>query len=65
MIHFDASRAKHQTTERNRYSLLACMDNGHVMRAFFKNIPNNWPIWADGEKNCGLFPIELSCVPSS
>ena len=23
MIHFDASRAKHQTTERNRYSLLA------------------------------------------
>ena len=23
------------------------MDNGHVMRAFVKNIPNNWPIWAD------------------
>ena len=24
------------------------MDNGHVMRFFFKNILNNWPIWADG-----------------
>ena len=23
------------------------MDNGHVKMAFFKNIPNNWPIWAD------------------
>ena len=23
-------------------------DNGHVMRAFLKNITNNWPIWADG-----------------
>ena len=23
MIHFDASRAKHQSTERNRYSLVA------------------------------------------
>ena len=24
------------------------MDNGNVMMPFFKNIPNNWPIWADG-----------------
>ena len=25
------------------------MDNGHVMRAFFKNsIPNNWPILVNG-----------------
>jgi hypothetical protein len=25
------------------------MDNGHVIRTFFKNIPNNWRlIWADG-----------------
>ena len=24
------------------------MDNGHVIRTVFKNIPNNWPIWADG-----------------
>ena len=24
------------------------MDNGHAMRDSFKNIPNNWPIWADG-----------------
>ena len=23
-------------------------DNGHVMRVIFLNIPNNWPIWADG-----------------
>ena len=22
------------------------MNNGNVMRALFKNIPNNWPIWA-------------------
>ena len=22
-------------------------DNGHVMRAFFKNITKIWPIWAD------------------
>ena len=22
-------------------------DHGHVMRAFFKNITNSWPIWAD------------------
>ena len=36
------------------------MDNGHVMRTFFKNVPNKWPIW-------GLwfiwgtyvFPVEL------
>ena len=26
------------------------MDNGHVMTAFFENIPNNWPILADGPK---------------
>ena len=26
------------------------MNNGHLMRAFFKNIPNNLPIWADGPK---------------
>ena len=26
---------------------LCTMDNGHVMRAIFKNIPNNWPTWAD------------------
>ena len=24
------------------------MDKGHVMTAFFKNVPNNCPIWADG-----------------
>ena len=24
------------------------MDKGHVMTSFFKNIPNNWPIWAEG-----------------
>ena len=27
-----------------------CMANGHVMRAFFKTIPSNWLIWADGWK---------------
>ena len=31
------------------YLFSSRMDNGHVMRAFFKNIPNNWPIWADGQ----------------
>ena len=50
------------------------MDNGHVIRAFFKNITNNWPIWADGSNELwcilGVFPVELSvhilslCVPS-
>jgi hypothetical protein len=24
------------------------MDNGHVMRAIFKNTSNSWPILADG-----------------
>ena len=29
------------------YLFSSRMDNGHVMRAFFfKNIPNNWSIWA-------------------
>ena len=23
------------------------IDNGHMLRAFFKNIPNRWPVWAD------------------
>ena len=30
------------------YLFSSLMDNEHVMRAFFKNIPNNWSIWADG-----------------
>ena len=24
------------------------VSHGHLMTAFFKNIPNNWPIWTDG-----------------
>ena len=24
-----------------------CSGHGNVMRTFFKNITNNWPIWAD------------------
>jgi hypothetical protein len=46
------------------------MNNG-VMRAFFKSIPNNWLIWADGSnKLWGIWGIKLSahilsfCVPS-
>ena len=37
------------------------MDNGHVKRAFFKNIPNNWPIWA-GELNklLGIWVFQLN-----
>ena len=31
-----------------RRSTHISMDNGHVMTAFFKNIPNNRPTWADG-----------------
>ena len=31
--------------------MLWSMDNGHVMRTFFKKFPNNWPIWADGLNN--------------
>ena len=53
--------------------MVCIMDNGHVMRAFFKNIPNNWPIWADGPNDSGVFGVlsgELLahilslCVPS-
>ena len=29
-------------------AMTSVMDNGHVMRAFSKNILNNWLIWADG-----------------
>ena len=40
------------------------VDNGHVMRAFFKNIPNNWLIWADEPNKLegiwGIFPVKLS-----
>ena len=53
----------------------AMMSGMHKVMSFFffKNIPNNWPTWADGLKICGVFgvfPIELSahiltlCVPS-
>ena len=28
--------------------ILQPMDDGNVKWAFFKNIPNNWLIWADG-----------------
>ena len=37
------------------------MDNGHVMRAFFKNIPNS-QFGQIGQINCGVFdvfPVEL------
>ena len=47
------------------------MDN-RVMIAFFKNVPNNWPIWPDGpNKLWGIWGIKLSaqilsfCVPST
>ena len=30
------------------YLFSSRMNNGHVMRAFFKNIINNWSIWAFG-----------------
>ena len=50
------------------------MDNGHVMRVFFKNIPNNWPILVNGPNELwgylGVLPGEVSahissfCVPS-
>ena len=34
------------------------MDNGHWMRASFKSIPNNWPIWPDGpNKLWGIWGI--------
>ena len=33
--------------------MLSDMDNGHVTRTFFKNIANNWPIWADGLNKLG------------
>ena len=32
------------------------MDNRHVMRTFFKKIPNNWPILANGSNK--LWDIE-------
>jgi hypothetical protein len=38
-----------------QFGMMLTMDNGHVMRILFKNIPNNWLIWADGpNKNCGV-----------
>ena len=38
--------------------LIWIMDNGHVIRAFFKNIPNNWPIRAYGpNKFWGIWGI--------
>ena len=37
------------------------MDNRHVMRAFFKNIPNNLSIWEDGlNKLWGVWDISNS-----
>ena len=33
------------------HKIVLPMDNGHVIRALFKNIPNYWPIWADGPNN--------------
>ena len=40
------------------------VDNRHVMRSFFqKNIPSNWPVWADGQNRLrvfGVFPSKLS-----
>ena len=47
------------------------IDNGYVMRALFKNIPNSWPIWANDQVNCeylGYFQLNYQhtfcqCVP--
>ena len=45
-----ASEDSHNNEEviLHSYAKFPMTDNGHVMRAFFKNITNNWPIWADG-----------------
>jgi hypothetical protein len=40
-----------------KHGVVLSMDNGHVMRFFFKNIPNKWPIWADGPKILGVFVV--------
>ena len=47
--------AKHSNSQvenicARTYSVRLYMDNRYVMRASFKNIPNNWRIWADGSK---------------
>ena len=46
--------------------MLQLMDNGHVMRPFIKNIPNNWPFGGDGpNKLLDIWGISSSlCVPS-
>ena len=33
------------------HKIVLPMGNGHVMKALFKNIPNYWPVWADGPNN--------------
>ena len=42
--------------------MFGSMENGHVMSAFFKNIPNRLLISFGqmGRINCGVFPVELS-----
>ena len=36
------------------------MDNGHVMTAFFKNISNNRPIWADGPNELCICILDMN-----
>ena len=36
------------------------MDNGDVMRAFFENISNNWPIWAEYNFMLEMFYFQLN-----
>ena len=49
-------------------STIIIVDNGHVMRTFFKNIPKNWLIWSDGPNklwNIWDIPVDIwsLCVP--
>ena len=44
------------------HTLITYLDNGPEMRAFFKIIPNDWLIWADGpNKLWGIWGI-FSCT---
>ena len=43
-----SSLFEQQSLVQSSKCILGAIDNGHVTRVFFKNTPNNWPIWADG-----------------
>ena len=56
---FEEWRGKKILHLREQSSLMGSrflsMDNGHVIRTIFKNIPNNWQILADGSNEFGVF----------